>query len=261
MKLLDRGHDVASATRIPLTPTVAPAIVTPKRTTPFLGISGLWSFGNQWTLAPSALDRSLISFPHRGHGKYDSTPLDHVSLMDYVLDAEEHLKSNGPSILIGHSAGGYEAQILANRNPNLVKGVVLLASSMPKAPGVRKVRFQAKFLWYTWYLLTGHEFRLRPAQYRFVQGRTKVLLGRESGRAAADVLGRKIPVEPILHCPVYSITGNMDQFADVERQKLLAKYHRADFEVIFGDHMFICDQQVAPRAFRLIRDWCFKHQI
>jgi pimeloyl-ACP methyl ester carboxylesterase len=260
MKLLDRGHVVASAKRIPFKPT-ALVVVTPKRTTPFLGFSGLWSVGDQWTLAPSALDRSMVSCPLRGHEKHAIHSLNHVSLMDYVLDAEERLKANGPSILMGQSAGGYVVQILANRNPELVKGVVLFASSMPKAPGVRAVRFQAKFLWYSWYLMTGFEFCLRPAQYRFVQGRTKVLLGRESGRAAADVLGRKIPVEPILHCPVYSITGNMDQFADVGRQKLLADYHHADFEVIFGDHMFHCDKEVAPRAFRLVRDWCFKHQI
>jgi hypothetical protein len=60
MKLLDRGHVVASAKRIPFKPT-ALVVVTPKRTTPFLGFSGLWSVGDQWTLAPSALDRSKFS--------------------------------------------------------------------------------------------------------------------------------------------------------------------------------------------------------
>lgn len=262
MKTIERGHGLASANRTRQIQTYPP-VIKPTRTIPFLGIHGLWGIGNQWGLCSSSAERSMLPCILKGHERYDDHNLDRVSIMDYVGQIIFCLEQVGPSILIGHSAGGYEAQLVANLRPDLVKGLVLMASAMPRGDRIHGLAMQSRFAWprYIWAMATGWEYHLRPAQYRFVQGRTKVMLGRESGLATREVLFRKFPVQPITHCPVLSITGSNDQFADVGRQRLLAEFHHAEFKVVFGDHMFHCDPQVAPNVFVFIRDWCHKHQI
>jgi pimeloyl-ACP methyl ester carboxylesterase len=69
----------------------------------------------------------------RGHGNSKGRDqLDQFSLEDYVTDVLSVLEGRGIlPIIIGHSMGGGVAQLLMSKHPEMISGVVLLASMPP----------------------------------------------------------------------------------------------------------------------------------
>lgn len=93
-----------------------------------------WMFPSDLNWFPSyeplsALGR-VIALDHRGHG-HGIRPSKPFRLADAADDAAalvRHL-GTGPAVVVGYSMGGPIAQILAARHPELVRGVVLCATS------------------------------------------------------------------------------------------------------------------------------------
>jgi pimeloyl-ACP methyl ester carboxylesterase len=95
------------------------------------------------------LGRTVVRVDFRGHGR--SGRAGSYLLDDYVADALSVLRDIGPAPVVGHSLGGVVAWTLAQREPELVTGVVLEDpplyrgtpeghASNPAIPGFRAMR-------------------------------------------------------------------------------------------------------------------------
>jgi pimeloyl-ACP methyl ester carboxylesterase len=78
-----------------------------------------------------AKDFSFVAIDHRGHGR-GMRPAQRFQLEDAADDAAAlvELLGVGPVILVGYSMGGPLSLLLTQRNPRLVEGVVLGATSL-----------------------------------------------------------------------------------------------------------------------------------
>ena len=94
-----------------------------------------WMFGADlnWITAYAPLREAgyrVIAVDHRGHGRGIRTGA-RFRLADCADDAAELLRELdlGPALVVGYSMGGAIAQLLARRSPDVVRGVVLSATT------------------------------------------------------------------------------------------------------------------------------------
>lgn len=75
--------------------------------------------------------RRLIYFDQRGNGRSGRPPLETLTITQLADDAAALATrlDTGPVVVLGHSMGGYVAQELAYRRPDLVAGLVLIGTT------------------------------------------------------------------------------------------------------------------------------------
>lgn len=190
---------------------------------PFLCVHGAWGSGEPlFTWLTQGSDRwgsPVIRAPDLyGHGKRQEL-LHGVSLISYVREIEALLIEQGPSVLVGYSMGGLVCQLVANRQPSLVKGVGLLSSTPPWRPPLN-VRFAKPY--YLWAMATGRAFRILPQESRHFLGSEET--GLESGRVVREELFATFPVNP-LSVPTLVFAGEYDRFFPAPVQRRLARFH------------------------------------
>ncbi|MGH3666134.1 MAG: alpha/beta fold hydrolase [Egibacteraceae bacterium] len=86
---------------------------------------------NWWTCyGPLAQIAHVLAVDHRGHGR-GTRPSTPFRLSDAADDAAALLRhlDTGPAVAVGYSMGGAVAQLLWQRNPDVVRGLVLCATS------------------------------------------------------------------------------------------------------------------------------------
>jgi len=86
---------------------------------------------NWWTCyTPLAQIAHVIAVDHRGHGR-GPRPSEPFRLSDVADDAAALLRhlDTGPAVAVGYSMGGPVAQLLWQRHPDLVRGLVMCATS------------------------------------------------------------------------------------------------------------------------------------
>ena len=141
----------------------------------------LASGGLNWFQAFDDLgDRYRVLAPdHRGHGRGIKTRR-RFTLADCADDAALVLEKldAGPAIVVGYSLGGPVAQLLWRRHPDLVRGLVLGATSHHLMPGMRE---QAIFT--TFMAAAAGSTRLGQTAMRLpVRGMRSMLPGRAPAR-------------------------------------------------------------------------------
>jgi len=104
-------------------------------------IPGLGGFAMNWFAVHPAIAKRVrtCSFDRASYGHSDPAPLPQ-SLPDTVDDLHAALTAAqiaGPYILVGHSMGGLEARLFAQRWPDEVAGMVLVDSSFANARAVQ----------------------------------------------------------------------------------------------------------------------------
>lgn len=266
---------VKRSQRVPLSAPKMAAIPHRKmHALPFLFVSGLWhindNMNDQW-FGLKQLVRHIGRLSENcyisGHSPVcDPRILDRVSLTEYRDDLVLTLKQVGPAIVVGHSAGALLVQMALDEVAHLMKGIILMASSPPRVDGVCRVKFHLRFLkWpYVWAMITGRSYTLLQEEKMFVRGRSgaDVPLGPESGLATQEVLFQKfsVPMIPI-SIPTLVVGMSQDQFVKVSDQQRLARYHRAGFHLIEGDHMAHCDPKLRFKMFQGIEKWCEEHHL
>lgn len=85
----------------------------------------------QRTLTPLGEHLSLVYMDHRGNGRSGRPPLDTITMEQLADDAAalaEHLNLS-KVVVAGHSYGGFVAQELALRHPDLVAGLLLVSTT------------------------------------------------------------------------------------------------------------------------------------
>lgn len=106
----------------------------PRADAPTIALLHGWLFPGDlhWTdVAPALRDHARLIIPdHRGHGR-GSRPAAPFRLTDVADDTAALLRRTGgaPAILVGYSLGGPVALLTWQRHPDLVRGVVLCATS------------------------------------------------------------------------------------------------------------------------------------
>lgn len=190
---------------------------------PFLCVHGAWGAGEPlctWLMQDN--DRwgsPLVRVPDLyGHGRRRES-LDGISLTTYVKEIRALLIEQGPSILIGYSMGGLVCQLVANKRPDLVKGVILLSSTPPWCPPLH-MRFAKPY--YLWAMITGRAFRILPQEAKYFLDGDET--GLESGRVVREELFAAFPVNP-LPMPTLVIAGDKDRFFPSPVQSRLARFH------------------------------------
>jgi N-formylmaleamate deformylase len=110
---------------------------------PLILLHGLMANGLCWTSLAQVLEKEydIIMPDARGHG--------HSSVPDFGYRYEDHANDVAglikalrlpPPILLGHSMGGMTAAVVASRNPNLLRGLVLVDPTFLSPKVQREVR-------------------------------------------------------------------------------------------------------------------------
>ena len=88
--------------------------------------------------APLAAFAHVVAMDHRGHGRgpRPSAPFRLADVADDVAAVLRHL-GTGPAVAVGYSMGGPVAQLLWQRHPDVVRGLVLCATSASWAANLR----------------------------------------------------------------------------------------------------------------------------
>lgn len=99
---------------------------------PILALHGLGGAASNWrAMAPALLERGRVIVPELpGHGGSSALPAPggvsaFADRMGLLLDAEDA----GEAVVLGHSFGGVTGLVLAERRPELVRGLLLLAAA------------------------------------------------------------------------------------------------------------------------------------
>jgi len=73
---------------------------------------------------------NIIYVDYRGHGRSSHVPIESITLEQIADDVAELVNYLGlrKAFFLGHSAGGFVAQILALRHPEIVQGLILVST-------------------------------------------------------------------------------------------------------------------------------------
>lgn len=219
--------------------------------TPIIFIHGLWGNSLQWSDWHRKFPgRNTHAIDLIGHGSR-LEKVDRLSMMDYTEEAIKQIEMRSRTsldhkmILVGHSAGGLIAQMVAYMRPDLVEQVILLASCAPRSARAR-IPTQKSFLkmWLFKAIITGNECGIPLDEEKVVVGDVNMHLGKESGTAVRQVLMHSYDVPPSIDVPFTVIAPTRDQLQPRAYQECLAAYIGTELLTSPGNHMFHTDPKV-----------------
>ncbi len=98
--------------------------------------SGLGGSSLEWIKVQRSLAQyvRVCSYDRAGYGWSEPGPLPRTTsrIVDELFQLLKNANIAGPYVLVGHSFGGYTAQLFANRYPDETAGLVLVDSSHPE---------------------------------------------------------------------------------------------------------------------------------
>jgi pimeloyl-ACP methyl ester carboxylesterase len=102
---------------------------------PVLAIHGITSSSRSWPFLADALDTPVFAPDLRGRGRSNHLP-GPVGMARHAEDCAAVVEAAGgtPVVVVGHSMGGFVAEVLAARRPELVAGLVLVDGGLPFPP-------------------------------------------------------------------------------------------------------------------------------
>src|SRR4051812_41494104 len=102
---------------------------------PVLAIHGITSSSRSWPLLAQELERPVVAPDLRGRGRSNALP-GPGGLVAHADDCAAALRAvtDQPAVVVGHSMGGFVATVLAAREPDLVRALVLVDGGLPFPP-------------------------------------------------------------------------------------------------------------------------------
>ena len=254
--------------------------------TAILLIHGTWGNAASWGAFVPALEAEGFEV-HAPSLRYHDLPLEEgatkiatLSLTDYVDDLSDYLsKMTSKPIILGHSLGGLLAQLVAARNPQLHRGVVLLGTA-PIAgifalyPSMLGCFYQHYLQWGFWkkplyptkkrvnHYCMNHQSD--ADQQQFFEA-----LVTESGRVYAEMALWFLDPKRAAHvdtkkitAPMLIVSGTDDRIVNMRISKVTAKkYPQARLEIIKGsDHMYAMGKYM-PKTIELIVAWAQNNRL
>lgn len=240
---------------------------------------GSWYFKN-WSdfLCQKGVETYALNL--RGHNGSFCLNLGSSSVLDYVQDVKKVVdyivgQWHEKPIILGHSMGGLIAQKFAEMFPELVAGLVLVASAPPKGISALSPLIMRKMAKKIWPLLFNEPLQM---SYRdcfdlvlnnfsqndsvAVEAAIRFSETPESSRVAKQLAFSRILVdEKKINCPTLVIAGSKDKICPVGAQlKIRGKLHFSDYLQFKCGHM----PMIEPgwkKVISKIHDWINLHFI
>ncbi|HEX9126033.1 MAG TPA: alpha/beta fold hydrolase [Methylomirabilota bacterium] len=212
---------------------------------------GSW-YLRSWLYAAAQAGWDARALNLRGHhGSRPVQDLGRVSILDYVEDVHDCLRTLGEAVLIGHSMGGLVAQKVAEGGR--VRAAVFATSAAPK--GIRIVTWPLvlRMPRYAVPILASRPFTIGPDDAAALIGNRLTpeqqawaypQLVPESGRAAREMALGSVAVDPAgIRCPTLVLGAEHDRItpAPVER-KIAARYGSEYLEAPGHAHMLMLEE-------------------
>ena len=239
----------------------------PPRPCPVLLVHGMqggsW-YLRSWLYAAAQAGWDAWALNLRGHhGSRPVHDLGRVSVLDYVEDVHDCLRTMREAVVIGHSMGGLVAQKVAEGGR--VRAAVFVTSAAPK--GIRVVTWPV--LWrmprYVASIMASRPFAIGPEDAAALLGNrlTPELqawayphLVPESGRAAREMALGRIAIDPAgIRCPTLVLGTEHDRItpASVQR-KIAARYGSKYLEAAGHAHLPMLETG-GERLFAGVLEW------
>jgi pimeloyl-ACP methyl ester carboxylesterase len=212
---------------------------------------GSW-YLRSWLYAAAHAGWDAWALNLRGHhGSRPVQNLGRVSVLDYVEDVHDCLRTLGEAVVVGHSMGGLVAQKVAEGGR--VRAAVFATSAAPK--GIRIVTWTllSRMPRYAVPILAGRPFTISPDDAAALIGNRLTpeqqawaypQLVAESGRAAREMALGSVAVDPAgIRCPTFVLGAEHDRItpASVER-KIAARYGSEYLEAPGHAHMVMLEE-------------------
>lgn len=217
-----------------------------------------------WLYAAAQAGWDAWALNLRGHHGSRPVPnMGRVSVLDYVEDVHDCLRTFREAVVIGHSMGGLVAQKVAEGGR--VRAAVFVTSAPPKGIHIVTWRLLSRIPRYAGPILGSEAFSISP-------GDAAALLGNcltpelqawayphmvpESGRAAREMALGSIAVDPAaLRCPTLVLGAEHDRItpASVQR-KIAARYGSQYLEAAGHAHLLMLEPGW-ERPFAGVLEW------
>ena len=212
---------------------------------------GSW-YLRSWLYAASQAGWDAWALNLRGHhGSRPVPDLGRVSVLDYVEDVQDCLRTFREAVVVGHSMGGLVAQKAAEGGR--VRAAVFATSAAPK--GIRIVTWQlvCRMPRYAIPILTSRQFSIGPEDAAALIGNCLTPTQRawaypqlvpESGRAAREMALGSIAVDPTaIRCPTLVLGAEHDRITPVSAQrKIAARYGSRYLEAAGHAHLVMLEE-------------------
>lgn len=224
---------------------------------------GSWYLRN-WLYAAAQAGWDAWALNLRGHhGSRPVRDVGRLSVLDYVEDVHDCLRTFREAVLVGHSMGGLVAQKVAEGGR--VRAAVFVTSAAPK--GIRILTWPV--LWrmprYAVAIATSQPFsmgsedaaalvgnRLTPE----VQAWAYSQLVPESGRAAREMALGRITVDPAgIRCPTLVVGAEDDQITPAAAQRKIAARYGSEYVEAKGHAHLVMLEEGWERPFADVLAW------
>ena len=212
---------------------------------------GSW-YLRSWLYAAAHAGWDAWAVNLRGHhGSRPVQDLGRVSILDYVEDVHDCLRTLREAVVIGHSMGGLVAQKAAEGGR--VRAAVFATSAAPQ--GIRVVT--SSVLWrmprYALPILRSRPFTIRPEDAAALLGNRMTpeqqawaypQLMPESGRAGREMALGRIAVDPAgVRCPTLVLGAEHDRITPASVQRKIAARYGAEYVEAAGHaHMLMLEE-------------------
>ena len=212
---------------------------------------GSW-YLRTWLYAAAHAGWDAWALNLRGHhGSRPVQDLGRVSVLDYVEDVHDCLRTLREAVVIGHSMGGLVAQKAAEGGR--VRAAVFVASAPPK--GIRALT--GPVLWrmprYAMSILRSRPFMIAPDDAAALLGNRMTAeqqawaypqLVAESGRAAREMALGSIAVDPAgIRCPTLVLGAEHDRTTPPSVERRIAAHYGSEYlEAVGHAHMLMLEE-------------------
>jgi pimeloyl-ACP methyl ester carboxylesterase len=212
---------------------------------------GSW-YLRTWLYAAAHAGWDAWALNLRGHhGSRPVQDLGRVSVLDYVEDVHDCLRTLREAVVIGHSMGGLVAQKAAEGGR--VRAAVFVASAPPK--GIRALT--GPVLWrmprYAMSILRSRPFMIAPDDAAALLGNRMTAeqqawaypqLVAESGRAAREMALGSIAVDPAgIRCPTLVLGAEHDRITPASVERRIAAHYGSEYlEAVGHAHMLMLEE-------------------
>jgi pimeloyl-ACP methyl ester carboxylesterase len=224
---------------------------------------GSW-YLRSWLYAAAQAGWEAWAVNLRGHhGSRPVRDLGRVSVLDYVEDVHDCLRTLREAVIIGHSMGGLVAQKVAEGGR--ARAAVFVTSAAPK--GIRVVTWPV--LWrmprYAAPIMASRPFGIGPEDAAALLGNRLTpelqawaypYLVPESGRAAREMALGSIAVDPTaIRCPTLVLGAEHDRITPASGQrKIAARYGSKYLEAAGHAHLLMLETGW-ERPFAGVLEW------
>lgn len=224
---------------------------------------GSW-YLRSWLYAAAHAGWDAWAVNLRGHhGSRPVPDLGRVSVLDYVADVHDCLRTLREAVVVGHSMGGLVAQKAAEGGR--VRAAVFATSAPPK--GIRVLTWPV--LWrmprYAAAILRSRPFSMSPEDAQALLGNCMTpeqqawaypQLVAESGRAAREMALGSVAVDPAgIRCPTLVVGAEHDRITPVAVQRKIAERYGSEYIEAPGHAHMLMVEEGWERPFGEVMAW------